>query len=163
MAPSRRDALGSGLAVVASVMAGCLGSESDDTGRTLETLDAPGSSGNAVPLIDAEPTLLYFFATWCAPCDPQNEALAAVDDRVDDDLAMRAISPESDVELVREYWTESPASFPVGVDEELRIHDVYDVTGYPSLVLVDRDGAVRWERTGLADAETVLAAIDDVR
>lgn len=165
MTVTRRDTLRVGFGIAIGGIAGCLGDEEGPTGadvRTVETLGTPGSPSSEIPLVADTPlTLLYFFATWCTPCKPQNEALAAVADQVHDTVAMRAISPEPDEELVREYWVDSPSRFPAVIDTELQIHDEYDVAGYPSLVLLARDGTVRWERTGLADAETILAVVED--
>lgn len=175
MTVTRRDALRVGFGVAMGGIAGCLGYQGgqvvgDDESATgadgpmIEALETPGSPTGEVPLVADTPlTLLYFFATWCAPCKPQNEALAEVAAQTEGTVAMRAISPEPDEELVREYWTDSPSAFPVAIDAALTVHDEYDVTGYPSLVLVARGGSVRWNRTGLADAETILAVIEDER
>lgn len=174
MSLTRRDALRVGAGVATGGFAGCLGDRRGQSaggegaagvgGPLIETLGTPGSPAREIPLVADTPlTLLYFFATWCAPCKPQNESLAEVATQTDDTVAMRAISPETDVELVREYWTDSPSTFPAAIDAELAIHDEYDVTGYPTLVLLDSGGSVRWRRTGLADAETILAVIEDER
>lgn len=156
---SKRQLLSAG-AVSALALSGCTDVQSrlpivgtaaiddivDENGQpvTLERVDTDDT--DEYPVIDTEKdlTLLYFFATWCEPCGPQNEELAAVESEFDD-VAMCAISPENDADLVGEYWTDSPSSFPALIDPDALVMEYYSVSSYPSLVLVDPNGEVLWE------------------
>lgn len=120
----------------------------DDEGDsvTLERVDTDTASEEQVVDTSRELTLLYFFATWCEPCAPQNEELAEVEADIDASVtAMRAISPESDATLVGEYWTDSPSDFPALLDPDATVMEYYSVNSYPSIVLVDSTGSVLWE------------------
>ncbi|SDQ32161.1 TlpA family protein disulfide reductase [Natronobacterium texcoconense] len=157
---TRRHALHAGV-VSSLALAGCTdsidripvvgGGEIDDVVDeqdgpvTLERVDGDSIEEHPVVDTDRELTLLYFFATWCEPCAPQNEELADVEAAIGDDVAMHAISPESDTDLVADYWADSPSSFPALVDPDAAVMEYFSVRGYPSLVLVDSSGRVLWE------------------
>ncbi|MFP8952905.1 TlpA family protein disulfide reductase [Natrialbaceae archaeon A-arb3/5] len=155
-------------------LSGCLGLASR----------AIGSAGNSVPdtvpadlshaslgvadsnetmdvVADADLTLVYFFATWCGPCEPQLENLHEVREEYDTEtLAMRALSPEDDEELVADYWADNDVDWPAAIDPDSDLHAEFGVSVYPSLVLVDPDGEVRWHTSGVAEVEEITDEID---
>ncbi|RQG98554.1 TlpA family protein disulfide reductase [Natrarchaeobius oligotrophus] len=111
---------------------------------------------------DADLTLVYFFATWCGPCEPQLEYLHEVREEYDrETLAMRAVSPEDDEELVADYWDDNEVDWPAAIDPDADVHAEFGVSVYPSLVLVDPDGNVRWDTSGVADADEITARVDE--
>ena len=156
---TRRQALSAGVAA-SLALAGCtalsdrapivggaeLEAVVDDEGSvTLERVDTDEIDEHPVVDTDRDLTLLYFFATWCEPCGPQNEELADVEAERGDDVAMRAISPEDDSELVGEYWTDGPSTFPALIDPDALVMEYYSINSFPSLVLADSTGEVLWE------------------
>ncbi|ARS91340.1 TlpA family protein disulfide reductase [Natrarchaeobaculum aegyptiacum] len=164
-----------GLVGLAAVVpfSGCMtvfSSISNVTGNNVPASVAPDRRIEALGVVaddeidviaDAELTLVYFFATWCGPCEPQLESLHDVRDAYDEEtLAMRSVSPEDDRELVTDYWAENEADWPAAIDPGADLHEEYGVSVYPSIVLVDPEGNVRWHTSGTADAETIVEAID---
>ena len=182
---TRRRALSAGVAA-SLTLAGCtalpdrvpivggteLEAVVDEEGSvTLERVDTDDVGAYPVVDTDRDLTLLYFFATWCEPCGPQNEELADVEAEREDGVAMRAISPEDDPELVGEYWIDGPSTFPALVDPDALVMEYYSISSFPSLVLVDSDGAVLWEpgdeienrAIGPVSADVVLEKLEQYR
>jgi thiol-disulfide isomerase/thioredoxin len=126
-------------------------------------LPAPPAAGDEAPDLPPlrnvsgesdEPTtvasgrhVLFFWATWCAPCKAALPELVAWSET--SNVPVLAVSDE-DPETVRRFldgWTEV---FPEHVaSDEMRLSYVsYGVSGTPTFVLVDDEGSVEWRQTG---------------
>ncbi|PSP34352.1 TlpA family protein disulfide reductase [Halobacteriales archaeon QH_10_70_21] len=159
MQRSRRRVL-VGAAGVAVGLSGCLGGGGSDAG-TIETYDVAGSPGDAVPVRpDGEGALLDFWATWCAPCEPQMAELREVRERFPG-VHMLSITNEDDADAIRSFWTAHDGTWPVASDPEVRTNDRFDVTRIPTLLVFDPAGIEVWRHVGLAAADTVADALDE--
>lgn len=168
----RREYLGA-CGVFAGTLAGCLGDgsagaegASDATAtpgeNELRTLDVAGSPGGVISVVpDGEPALLDFWATWCAPCEPQMAELRAVRESFPE-LHLLSITNESDTAAIRSFWQEHEGTWPVAVDTQLRTNQRFDVTRIPTLLVVNADGNVVWDHVGLAAAGTIREALAEV-
>lgn len=172
----RREYLGA-CGLFAGALAGCLGdgpTESRTAGdgsasatatpgeNELRTLDVAGSPGGIRPVVpDGEPALLDFWATWCAPCEPQMDELRAVRESFPA-LHLLSITNEEDTAAIRSFWQEHDGTWPVAVDTELRTNQRFDVTRIPTLLVLDADGTVVWDHVGLAAADTIREALAEV-
>jgi thiol-disulfide isomerase/thioredoxin len=99
-------------------------------------------------LPNGTPRLLFFWATWCAPCKASlPEVLAFERER---HVPVVAITDEAPERL--DAFFASAGEFPqnVAVDEYRNAFVAYGVSGTPTFVLVDGDGHVRSYSTGYA-------------
>lgn len=164
---SRRAFLQGGATAGAIALAGCLGGTrpASGTGLSLQSLEVGGSPGGTVHLRrEGTVSLLDFFATWCTPCKPQMAELRQVRSTFDESsLHQVSITSESDRDAIRSFWTEYEGTWPVVLDTDLEANQRYDVTGIPTMVLIDEDGTEHWRHTGLAAAETVIEEVRAVR
>lgn len=155
---TRRAALRKGTTAAAVALAGCLslqGGGGADDGLHLETFDVAGSPGRTVRVRQpGEVVLLDFWATWCAPCEPQMDELRRIRERFPG-VHMLSITNETDVEAIERFWREHRGTWPVANDPSLRTNDAFGVTRIPTLLVFDPRGTEVWRHVGLAAAGTI--------
>lgn len=135
----------------------------------VETLDAPGSDAGRtrVPVPDT-PTIIDLFATWCAPCKAQMNALSAVRSEYEETVAFVSVTNERvggtlSEDDIRDWWRSHDGNWTVGLDPESDLMAALGADGLPYLALADSSGAVRWTHSGVADATTLRDQIRRVR
>ena len=120
-------------------------------------------NGGPVTLADSRGrvVLLEFWATWCKPCHGMFAELKKLyEEEAARGLEIIALTrhylayrttEESAIEelkLMRNMVTEHEVSFPVGVAEDEHLQRVYGANGLPTVVLIDRQGFVRYAGPG---------------
>lgn len=151
-----------------AVTAGSLGSGHEPV--TLETIEAPGSESGEVRVPDlGRVSFLDFFGTWCGPCATQMPALADAHGRVEGtDVQFLSITNEPigrtlSREEVAAWWAEHDGAWTVAHDANHRLTERHDVTRLPTAVVLDGENAVTWSHVGIAEADELVAAIEDAR
>jgi cytochrome c biogenesis protein CcmG/thiol:disulfide interchange protein DsbE len=151
---SRRPAV----AVAAILLAACApGGESGST-RVDVGLPAPGYrsvtlSGDSVSLADqrGKVVLLNVWATWCHPCRDEIPELREIHKRYESrGLQLVGVSVDSDGadDLIREFMKEFEMTYPIWRDPAERISTQFLMVGVPATFLIDKQGVLRWRKTG---------------
>lgn len=92
----------------------------------------------------SEVVAVAFWASWCGTCREQLARLATLQDSLGDaGLRVLAVSFDEDAAAARESAAAARATFPVLVDADGEVGELYDVSDLPTVVLVDRAGNVR--------------------
>ncbi len=123
-------------------------------------------NGGPVALADqrGQVVLLEFWATWCKPCQEmfpklkrlhQQESLRGFEiiavTRHYMAYGGTAESKQEELNLMRAMVIEHRVTFPVGVADDERPQAVYGANGLPTVVLIDRQGVVRYAGPGGED------------
>lgn len=96
-----------------------------------------------------EAVLLVFWTTWCAPCLEELEHIQSLYDSGRPGLVVITVCQEArDTDYVRAFVREHGWSFPVLHDRELITVRAYQVRAVPRTVLIDSEGAVRYDHVG---------------
>ena len=148
-------------------------------GVEADDLPVGGQVGNRAPdfesvTLDGQPialsdyrgqvVLLNFWATWCGPCREEMPDFETIyRKRGADGFTVLAVNAFESPEQVAPFVDELGLSFPVVMDESGDINtDVYGsaVSGYPTSLLIDRDGVIVRRFPGLVRAPDLLDALD---
>jgi peroxiredoxin len=93
--------------------------------------------------------LINFWASWCGPCRQEMPLLDRIHQRYSDaGFAVLGVNVEGALAPAQETASRTGVTFPVLVDENQRVSELYDLEAMPSSVLVDRDGVVRYVHQG---------------
>ncbi|SHI53034.1 Peroxiredoxin [Malonomonas rubra DSM 5091] len=111
--------------------------------------------GNNVSLADlkGKVVILNFWATWCPPCREEMPSMEMLHRKFKDQgLVMLAVNVEKDGKsLVDAFLKRTPYSFPILLDVDAEVQNMYKVFRFPETYIIDRNGNI---------VEKVIGAID---
>ena len=103
-------------------------------------------SGNLVALnqLRGQVVMINFWATWCGPCRQEMPLLEQMYRKYKPmGFTLLGVNVEPDPNGAANWLKETPVSFPILLDRENQVSKLYNVSGMPSSVFIDRKGNVR--------------------
>jgi cytochrome c biogenesis protein CcmG, thiol:disulfide interchange protein DsbE len=94
--------------------------------------------------------LLNLWATWCGPCRFEIPELQMLHDKyAPKGFEVIGVSvDESGVESVRDFVKEHEMTYPVVLDAEGKLANVFQTSVLPTSVIIDRSGKIVWKKFG---------------
>jgi peroxiredoxin len=122
-------------------------------------------NGNEVELSDfkGKPVVLNFWATWCYYCKqemPDFNTAAKNHPEVQFLMVNATDGVEETVEKAKKYIEDEGFEFPVFFDTEMEAVYNYNVTGFPSTYLIDKNGNLVAFRSGMMNLATLEKGIE---
>ena len=106
--------------------------------------------------LEGRVVLLDFWATWCPPCVASVSEIKALRRKwPEDQFALVSVSADRDEAAWRRFVAGHGMSWPQYRDADHRLTDAFRVSGFPTYVLLDRDGAEIRRLVGLNERQTV--------
>ena len=106
--------------------------------------------------------LLNIWATWCHPCRTEIPELRALQAKYKDrGLELVGVSVDADGtdEAIRGFMNEFRMNYRIWRDPDERVSTTFLAIGVPATYLIDRDGVLRWRKTGpIAPNDSALTA-----
>lgn len=93
--------------------------------------------------------LINFWATWCQPCREEMPLIQSTADRFSSDLIVLGVNDDEDRETVTQFVQEIGLKFPVLLDPGEKVTTLYQIRGFPTTFVLDRDGIVRAMHIGI--------------
>ena len=124
-----------------------------EVGQPVPNYHTVSLAGDSVSLAGVRGTvvLLNTWATWCHPCRDEIPELQALHEKYKN-RGLQVVGVSVDVDgadtAIREFMTEFAMTYPVWRDPAERISSQFLVVGVPTTFLVDRQGVLRWRKTG---------------
>jgi peroxiredoxin len=122
-----------------------------DGGGAAPDFSLPARSGKAVALkeLRGQVVMINFWATWCGPCRQEMPLLEQMHKKYRGmGFTLLGVNVEPDSSGAEGWLKQTPVSFPILFDRENRVSKLYNVSGMPSSVLIDRKGNVRYLHRG---------------
>ena len=167
--------IGSLIAVALLSLSSCTSTErsgtttTDGDGRVEVGYPAPAYAtvslnGDSVSLAAqrGKVVLLNVWATWCHPCRTEIPELRAIHAKYQGQgLELIGVSVDTDGtdDAIRSFMRDFQMTFPIWRDPDERVSTKFLVVGVPATFLIDREGVLRWRKTGpIAPGDTTLTA-----
>jgi len=111
--------------------------------------------GQQVSLADlkGKVVILNFWATWCPPCREEMPSMEMLHRKYKDQgLVILAVNVEQEgMAAVKGFLQKTPYTFPILLDTEAEVQNLYKVFRFPESFIIDKNGNV---------VEKVIGAID---
>jgi thiol-disulfide isomerase/thioredoxin len=106
--------------------------------------------------------VIDFWATWCPPCrESVSEIKELVKKYPADKLVVLSASADRDEQTWRTFIAKKEMTWPQFFDKERHLAEMFAVEGYPTYVVIDRDGFIRKRIVGMNPTETISHKLRD--
>jgi peroxiredoxin len=123
-------------------------------------LQTPAGTAVELSAYAGKPTLINFFASWCANC---KEEMKDLDTAYQGGVQIVGIDYRESGDVVTNLATETGATFPMLLDPKTEVsRNGFKVTNLPVTVLIDGDGVIREIVRGPVDAARIQELIASV-
>lgn len=128
---------------------------------TLKTLD-----GKEVTLseLQGKKVILNFWATWCPPCRAEmpdmEKFYKEYKDKNVEILAINFTTSEKNPEDVKKFIKDFGITFPVLLDEENIVNDIYQPQGIPNSFFIDSKGVAQYHIIGPVNYDSMVKRIN---
>ncbi len=158
------------VAAVVALLATGLGRDPSVTASPLVGKAAPdfnlrGLDGPAVKLsaLRGQVVVVNFWASWCAECQDEQDALDATWQRYQDSgVVLVGVDFEDTAGSARDYIHNVGLSYPVVDDTNSRTALAFGIRGIPETFLIDRTGHIADRVIGSVTADSLATKIDAV-
>jgi peroxiredoxin len=125
-----------------------------------QTLD-----GETVRLSDlkGEIVVLNEFASWCAPCLLETPYLVTASQSNPDGVVFVGLNVLENSSAVSAYKDEFQVPYPLVLDPQGEITDIYKPVGIPTSWFIDAEGIVRYVHSGPMTGEMIQQTVDSIR
>ena len=118
--------------------------QNDLRGKKAPEIVAENWLNGAAPNIKGKVVFVDFWATWCGPCKALIPELNKWAEEFKNDMVIIGMSDEKP-ELVSKFMESTKMNYFVGIDTQKRASKVLGVQGIPHVMIVSKDGIVRWQ------------------
>jgi thiol-disulfide isomerase/thioredoxin len=129
----------------------------DFTGTTVD--------GETVRLSDYHGSIVLIndFATWCGPCLFETPHLVEIYNAQANDIAIIGLNLQEDILDVADYQIQFGVTYPLVMDPDGRLTDIYRPLGLPTSWFIDEEGVIRYVHTGPMNIAMIEGVLDAVR
>lgn len=113
-----------------------------------EYVNLDGTPGN-LDTAQGKPIFINFWASWCGPCRVEMPDIERIYQEQKGDLVILAINVGETPEQARDYIAEGGFTFPVAVDENHALSEVFTINSYPTSLFISNNGTIMRRASGM--------------
>jgi len=106
--------------------------------------------------------LINDFASWCGPCLAETPHLVDVYNANADEVVFIGLNLQEAEQAVVTYRDDFAVTYPLVLDPEGRLTEIYKPIGLPTSWFIDPDGVVRYVHAGPMTADMIQRALVEV-
>ena len=135
------------------------------TGELAPDFSGTTLDGETVRLSDlrGKTVLVNIFASWCGPCRAEAPHLVEVDNVLNEDVVFIGLNLQENPHAIAGFKDDFGIEFPLVLNEDGRLTEIYKPIGLPTSWFIDPDGVVRYVHAGPMTSDILLAAIEDTQ
>jgi peroxiredoxin len=108
------------------------------------SLTSKGGSQVNLAQFKGQVVMINFWASWCGPCRQEMPLLEDIYKKYNKlGFTLLGVNVEPDSKAADDWLKQTPVSFPILYDKDSTVSQMYDVSGMPSTVIIDRKGNLR--------------------
>ena len=136
-----------------------------DIGELAPDFTATTLEGETITLSDyrGQIVLVNDFATWCGPCLAETPHLVDVYNAEDGEVMFIGLNLQETEANVADYRDQFNISYPLVLDPDGKLTEIYRPIGLPTSWFIDPDGIVRYVHAGPMTTPMLQEALDAVR
>lgn len=147
----------------ASIFATTIGTQEGQIAPDFQVKKLDGSSFKLADYKGKKPVYLIFWATWCPTCRQEIPSFKALQQEMGTQIEIVAINVDSlswwssltsSNNRVTQYAKKYQIDYPVALDDEKKLIELYQVRGTPTQLLIDKEGIIR-RRYPILNAKTI--------
>lgn len=106
-------------------------------------------AGETVKLSDlkGKKVMLNFWATWCPPCKAEMPAMEQFHKEAGDEVVILAVNIDPHLD-VKAFVDENGITFPIPLDEEDKVNEMYQILSIPTTYFIDTNGNIGFKYIG---------------
>lgn len=121
-------------------------------GTRLATVEALDFDGRKQPIpVPGRPTVVNFWASWCAPCRVEMPLLQQMADFYGDRLTLQLVNFKERANSVKRHMQSAAWTFPTLLDPTGEVAAAWSVKIFPTTFGFDAQGQARWRVRGEYD------------
>ncbi len=106
-----------------------------------ETRHLPAQPGKVI--------FLNFWATWCMPCKKEMPDIEELHGLMQgENFQILAVSMGEKSSRVAHFLKKFPYSFPIGLDPDSKVSDLFQINALPTTMVIDKQGRLRAQAIG---------------
>jgi peroxiredoxin len=98
--------------------------------------------------LKGKPIVLNFWATWCKPCEYEMPLIQEIYKSHSSDIFIIGVNVSEEKEDVQDYLDEHELTFPVLLDLNQKVSNLYRVSGIPVSFFIDSEGIIQMIQVG---------------
>lgn len=110
---------------------------------TLQTLDGRSITLSDYTAGNGRPVVLNFWATWCPPCRVEMPYFNRASAKYEERAAIFSINQAEAPETIAAFAERNGLTYPLLVDQDMKVNNLYGVLNLPTTIFIDRNGVVK--------------------